>query len=101
MSSIKDVLYINSLLDIYGDLLTANQIKIMKMYYEFNLSFGEIADELSISRAAVNDTIKKSINLLNKYENCLNLLQKRNKLHELCDKIDGNDNVKKEIKEVL
>ena len=101
MSSIKDVLYINSLLDIYGDLLTANQIKIMKMYYEFNLSFGEIADELSISRAAVNDTIKKSIILLNKYENCLNLLQKRNKLHELCDKIDGNDNVKKEIKEVL
>ena len=101
MSSIKDVLYINSLLDIYGDLLTANQIKIMRMYYEFNLSFGEIADELSISRAAVNDTIKKSINLLNKYENCLNLLQKRNKLHELCDKIDGNDNVKKEIKEVL
>lgn len=101
MSSIKDVLYINSLLDIYGDLLTANQIKIMRMYYEFNLSFGEIADELSISRAAVNDTIKKSIILLNKYENCLNLLQKRNKLHELCDKIDGNDNVKKEIKEVL
>lgn len=101
MSSIKDVLYINSLLDIYGDLLTANQIKIMKMYYEFNLSFGEIADELSISRAAVNDTIKKSIILLNKYENCLNLLQKRNKLHELCEKIDGNDNVKKEIKEVL
>ena len=101
MSSIKDVLYVNSLLDIYGDLLTANQIKIMRMYYEFNLSFGEIADELSISRAAVNDTIKKSIILLNKYENCLNLLQKRNKLHELCDKIDGNDDVKKEIKEVL
>ena len=75
MNNIKDVLYINSLLDVYGDLLTDNQINIMKLYYEFNLSFGEIGDELSISRAAVNDTIKKSIALLNKYEKSLKLLQ--------------------------
>lgn len=101
MNNIKDVLYINSLLDVYGDLLTDNQINIMKLYYEFNLSFGEIGDELSISRAAVNDTIKKSIALLKKYEKSLKLLQKRHKIHELCAKIQGNEEIVKEIKEVL
>ena len=71
------------------------------MYYVYNLSLSEIGEELSISRAAVNDTIKKSINSLKKYENSLNLMQKRAKLQELCEKIEGNEDVILEIKEVL
>lgn len=101
MNNIDEILHINSLLDLYKSLLTDNQKKIMEMYYEYNLSLGEIGEELSISRAAVNDTIKKATVQLQKYENCLNLLQKRGKLHELCEKIVENDEIKNEIKEVL
>ena len=101
MNNIDEVLYINSLLDIYKNLLTENQKRVMEMYYVYNLSLSEIGEELSISRAAVNDTIKKSINSLKKYENSLNLMQKRAKLQELCEKIEGNEDVILEIKEVL
>lgn len=101
MNNLDEVLYINSLLDIYKNLLTENQKRVMEMYYVYNLSLSEIGEELNISRAGVNDTIKKSINSLKKYENSLNLLQKRAKLQELCEKIEGNDDIKLEIKEVL
>lgn len=101
MNNLDEVLYINSLLDIYKNLLTENQKRVMEMYYVYNLSLSEIGEELNISRAGVNDTIKKSINSLKKYENSLNLLQKRVKLQELCEKIEGNDDIKLKIKEVL
>lgn len=101
MNNLDEVLYINSLLDIYKNLLTENQKRVMEMYYVYNLSLSEIGEELSISRAAVNDTIKKSINSLKKYENSLNLMQKRAKLQELCEKIEGNEDIILEIKEVL
>lgn len=101
MNNLDEVLYINSLLDIYKNLLTENQKRVMEMYYVYNLSLSEIGEELNISRAAVNDTIKKSINSLKKYENSLNLMQKRAKLQELCEKIEGNEDIILEIKEVL
>lgn len=101
MNNLDEVLYINSLLDIYKNLLTENQKRVMEMYYVYNLSLSEIGEELSISRAAVNDTIKKSINSLKKYENSLKLTQKRAKLQELCEKIEGNEDIILEIKEVL
>lgn len=101
MNNIDEVLYMNSLLEIYGDLLTNNQKRIMQMYYEFNLSLSEIGEELSISRAAVNDAIKKSTAILKNYEDCLKIMQKRSKIRDLCAKIEGNEDIVEEIKEVL
>ena len=42
---IKKILEINELLDIYGDLLTIKQRQVMNLYYEEDLSLGEISEE--------------------------------------------------------
>ena len=54
---------INDLIDLYGSLLTSNQLNILELYYMEDLSLKEIGEELNISRNAVFDTLKRSLNL--------------------------------------
>ena len=76
----------NDLLDLYGVLLTVNQLMIMEYYYMDDLSLSEIGENLSISRSAVYDTIKKSSNILLEYEDKLNLLKKEEEKSKLIEK---------------
>ena len=80
MNELEKVEYINTLFDLYKELLTEKQKSIMEKYYSYNLSLKEISDELKISRAAVLDTIEHSIKKLNDYENKLRLHGKNQKL---------------------
>ena len=73
----------NDLLDLYGNLLTENQLEIMEYYYMDDLSLSEIGENLNITRSAVHDAIKKSTNALLIYEEKLNLLEKENKKKDL------------------
>ena len=77
---IDRIVYVNELLDLYGNLLTEKQREVMFYYFSDNLSFGEIGFELGISRQAVSDTIKKSEQLLYFYEDSL-------KIYEMQDNI--------------
>ena len=52
------------LLDIYGELLTDKQQDILDLYYNQNLSLAEIAEEMSVTRQAVRDSIVKGENKL-------------------------------------
>ena len=67
MDNVIENVRINRLLDIYGRLLTKAQYEIMSDYYQANLSLSEISDMRKISRTAVQDALKKSIE---KLENC-------------------------------
>ena len=67
------------LFDFYGPLLTEKQQAIFKLYYYDDLSLGEIAQELNISRQAVYDIIKRTENLLKNYEDKLQLWAKYQK----------------------
>ena len=51
----------NVLFDIYGDLLTKRQKEICSLYFEEDFSYTEISEALEISRAAVQDSLKKSM----------------------------------------
>ena len=62
------------LLDLYGGLLTDKQRDIMDMYYNEDLSLGEIADHYEISRQGVHDAIKRGDVALEEYESTLGLL---------------------------
>ena len=73
---IDRIVYVNELLDLYGNLLTEKQREVMFYYFSDNLSFGEIG----LSRQAVSDTIKKSEQLLYFYEDSL-------KIYEMQDNI--------------
>ena len=59
---------VNDLIDLYGILLTENQLNILELYYMEDLSLKEIADELNISRNAVHDSLKRSLIILEEYE---------------------------------
>lgn len=65
---------INLLLDFYHGLLTEKQQTFMKLYYQDNYSLGEIAEQFSISRQAINDHIKRAEMLLEDYEDKLHLM---------------------------
>ncbi len=62
------------MLDFYESLLTPKQAEILKYHYEDDLSFSEIAENLNISRSAISDIIKRSVNQLTQYEDKLKLV---------------------------
>lgn len=90
----------NVLFDIYGQLLTERQREICSLYYEEDFSYSEIAEELSISRAAVQDSLKKSLNQLQKYESVIHYIEKRKKIIELLEQLN-DDKIKETIINLL
>ncbi|MDK2822158.1 MAG: uncharacterized protein PWQ67_1204 [Clostridia bacterium] len=68
--------YLTLLFDFYGGLLTEKQKLIFDLYYQCDLSLGEIAEEQNVSRQAVYDIIKRSENTLEEYEKKLQLVSK-------------------------
>ena len=56
------------LFDTYGGMLTDKQRECFDMRYNQDLSLGEIAQMLGVSRQAVNDNLKKTEALLRRME---------------------------------
>ena len=77
----------NHLLDFYEVLLTPKQQEVMDLYYKEDFSLSEIGEELNISRAAVNDHIKRSSTILMDYEKKLHLVQNYETRIKIYDKI--------------
>ena len=73
-------LEINSLINLYGNLLTPKQQSIVKGYFFYDNSLSELATEFGITRQAVSDLINRVVKTLYKYEQKLNLLNKNTKL---------------------
>ncbi len=70
------------LLDVYGRLLTENQQEIMKLYYGYDLSLSEIAEEKGVSRQSVSECINKSRRQLEEYEESVLAISAVNSLRE-------------------
>ena len=64
-----------------------------------DLSLKEISEELNISRNAVFDSLKRSLNILEDYETKLELLKKDEIKNELIEKFE--DLTKEEIKQYI
>lgn len=62
------------LFDFYGQLLTDRQRQALSLYYEDNLSLGEIAGEFNVSRQAIFDLLKRAEKILEGYEEKLGLV---------------------------
>lgn len=65
---------ISLLLDFYGPLLTDKQRMSLQLHHEDDMSLGEIAEELGVSRQAVHDNLQRARHILNDYESKLHLL---------------------------
>lgn len=63
----KDLTYLQ-LFDAYGALLTEHQREVCELYYMYDLSLAEIAEQKGTSRQSVSDTLAKSRAALDDYE---------------------------------
>lgn len=83
---IEKTIRMNYLYDFYHSLLTLKQNQYMSMYYLDDWSLGEIAEHFGVSRQAVYDNIKRTGDLLEEYEQKLQLhsrYEERRKLIEI------------------
>lgn len=100
MDELKEYMYINELLLIYGKTLTKRQLKIMESYYKYNLGVQEIAEELNITKAAVSDAIKVSTKHLENLESIVGHYAYRQQVEALHEEIK-NTSTLQEVKELL
>lgn len=87
---------ISVLYDFYNQLLTGKQRDIVDLYYNQDLSLGEIAEEFNVSRQAVYDVLKRTERLLYQYEEKLNFIKlvniKNEKISKMLDSIIDLEN---------
>ncbi len=76
MNDLKDKIMVGNLYGYYGELLTAKQQAIFEDYYFEDLSIIEIAQNNDVSKNAIYNSLKKSINQLEKYEDILQVEKK-------------------------
>ncbi|MBQ3213561.1 MAG: DNA-binding protein [Clostridia bacterium] len=69
-------LKLSLLSELYKNLLTQKQQKMLKDFLDNNLSISELAVEYNSTRQAVNDLLKRTFKTLEEYENKLGLLNK-------------------------
>ncbi|HBQ63717.1 MAG TPA: DNA-binding protein [Clostridiales bacterium] len=75
----QDHFRISLLLDFYGPLLTNRQFEVLDLYFNQDLSLGEAADQLGITRQGVHAYVRKARSILEGYEDKLGLVERYEK----------------------
>ena len=106
MDKIKKTVRYNSLLQIYGSLLSKTQYAFADAYFSYDLSLSEIAEAHNVSRAAVEDAIKKALKKLDEYEKNLKVLKNNEEILSLVEKakdLEGKEKIKllEEIERII
>ena len=77
-----DALEMALLFDYYGGMLTEKQQDCFDMRYNQDLSLGEIAETLGVSRQAVNDNLTRTEALLRRMEENIGCVKRHKKNRE-------------------
>jgi predicted DNA-binding protein YlxM (UPF0122 family) len=75
------------LFDFYGDMLTDKQKEFFDLYYNEDLSLGEIAENEGITRQGVHDVIHRAENTLSELESKIGLVARYGRIDEQLAKI--------------
>ena len=78
----KERLYLITLYDLYGNLLTDRQQTYFEEYYFNNLSLSEMSELYEVSRSAIGKSLKEIESKLNNYEDKLKIYNKLNKVNK-------------------
>ena len=78
----KDDLLFLRLWDLYSPLLTKNQREVTDLYFNYDLSLGEIAEQKGVSRQSVSDCLQKCRKQLENYEKKLCFMKALDELSE-------------------
>ena len=69
----------------YGGLLTGNQRRVLSLHCEEDLSLGEIADEMGVSRQSVHDSLSRASAKLTELESSLGVAGRFRRMEEGLD----------------
>ncbi|MDR2822000.1 MAG: hypothetical protein LBV58_00400 [Acholeplasmatales bacterium] len=94
--------YFIQLFDLYGSILTKNQIEYFKYYFEEDLTLNEIAILNGKTKSASFDAIDKICKYLENYEEKIGMLKYKVKKNELVEKYleTKNEKLLEELKEL-
>ena len=92
---------ISDLRSYYGGLLTERQNDMLRMRYDEDLSFGEIAEIMGISRQAVLDGIVKGERHLAEIDSALGFMARDEKIKQLLNALPSDGEVGAAVKEIL
>lgn len=87
----KDDLEFLRLLDLYSPLLTATQREITDLYFNYDLSLAEIAEQKGVSRQSVSDCLNKSRKQLVSYEEKLGFARTLQEMQAQIDALTNKD----------
>ncbi len=94
---LEKAIQLSSLFDIYGTLLTSRQQQVFRCYYFDDISLGEIADILGITKQAVKDCLDKAEKILLDYESKLKIGQKLELEQQV---LSGDKTLQEKIKKI-
>ena len=94
-----DALEWTLLFDYYGDLLTERQQTCFDLYYNQDLSLGEIAEEAGISRQGVYDTIARAKASLKTMEDKTGCMRRDSACRQAMEKIQAAASLLAQAKE--
>ena len=98
MDLLEQRIHIIELYDIYHPLFTSKQKEYMEAYYFDNYSLTEISENYQVSRNAVHDLLKRTVQKLMDLEAKLHLLENDKKRSEIIEKIQKECTDKKVLK---
>ncbi len=88
---------ISLLNDYYGSLLTKKQQKVIDLFYNKDFSLSEIAEQFSISRQAVLDTVQRGEKALFDFEEKIRLIDRREQIlafaENICEVADSDSEI--------
>ena len=87
MDILEKSFYLIKLYDLYQNLLTPKQKDYFESYYFDDYSISEISENYNISRNAVHDQLKRTVNKLYDFEKNLELYHKQKERQKIIDKV--------------
>jgi len=95
MDILNKTIEIIELYDLYQDLLTEKQRNYIENYYFDDYSLSEIAENFNVSRNAVFDLIKRTVQKMYEYDKKLLLREKSRQRDLIFKQLEGETDAKK------
>ncbi|BDR56106.1 YlxM family DNA-binding protein [Xylocopilactobacillus apis] len=94
-------LRITQLIDVYGELLTDKQRDYLTFYYDEDLSLNEIGEYFKISRQAVSENLRRSVQQLENYEEKIGVLNRLDQLEQVLNQAEEKEQAPKDLIEKI
>ncbi|MCR4880273.1 MAG: DNA-binding protein [Bacilli bacterium] len=87
MEKIEKTIHYVNLFSSYKGLLSSTQKEILEAYFCFDLSLSEIAEDREVSRAAIEDALRKGCKKLEELEGELHLVENKEEILKITAKL--------------